>query len=119
MLIKRISTTDIDILVYCFNKNILFYLFYFITCAWNIQSGLGWEVDCCTIKHVNHKFLGEIYLTLTINEEISERALSPRVTNHFTKVRKIIWSHYGNNYILECLTNYLTNLRDNGILFES
>lgn len=54
-----------------------------------------------------------------INEEILERVFSFRVINYFIKVRKIIWSYYGNNYILECFINYLINLRDNGILFES
>lgn len=63
-----------------------------------IHSGLGWEVDYSTIKHVNHKGTEEIYLTLKINEEII-RPFSPGVNGHFTKVHKIIWSNYENNCI--------------------
>ena len=66
---------------------------------------MGWEVDCSVIKHVNHECIGEMYLTLKINEEISKKSLSPGVNNHFTKVREIIWSHYENNLMSYKLFN--------------
>lgn len=74
---------------------------------------MGWEVDCSIVKHANHKFIRKI-----IFEELSESPLSPRINNHFTKVHKIILSHYENCYILECLINNSGSLTDNDTLFE-
>lgn len=61
-------------------------------------------VDCTIIEDINHTFIRDKF------EGIYKRLVGLGINDYFTKVHKIILSHYGNHYILECFINYSTNL---------